>query len=407
MTRARERTLARRLATVVAAVMCAIALVACERPQDGCPELFGLEPGDGPAVGLVVDRTGSAPRFRLPEAVAEAIRLASADAGRVSVLAVDGPDAAPRWVLQDAALNDPGLDPDTDRFDRIVDLAAGCVAEAIAEAEPTSAGSDVLTAVQRMADSVADDPEAHVAVLTDGLANAGPLDLDLVAVAETPVEALVDALRSAGQLPGFGGQVVELHGIGQTAGEPVAQPVREWLRALWSEICLRGGGQGCAAPPADVPVDASEAVPPGGAADAPVAVPAVDGVTVPGGCTWSIGSALLFDGDSAHLRPGAAESLTPIATALRSPGTRAEVVGHTSTAGSPEGRATTSRLRARAVVDLLVSLGVPPEHLAHVGVGAERPLVDDRDAAGELVESAAARNRRVDITVTGVAGCGR
>lgn len=399
----------RRAVVCVMAVVCALALilglVACEREEQGCQDLFGLEPGGGPAVGLVVDRTVSTQAFRLPESTAAAIRDASAGNGRISVLAVDGADAAPRWVLQDAALNDAELDPDTDRFDRITGLAVGCVEELLTTAGPSTPGSDVLTAVQRMADAVADDPAARVHVVTDGLANAGPLDLNQVAVLDAQVQDVVQAVAAAGHQPRFAGQPVEFHGIGQTAGAPLAQPVREWLRELWTAICLTGGATGCAAAPEDVPVagDGRESQ----VADAEVAVPGIEPVSVDGGCRWTVGSALLFDGDSADLRPGAAEALAPIAAALRTPGAQADIVGHTSSAGTESGRQTTSELRARAVEDVLVGSGISPDHLEASGVGAEKLLVPDRDAAGRLVEAAAAQNRRVEVTVTGGRGCDR
>ncbi|MGX5654044.1 OmpA family protein [Geodermatophilus nigrescens] len=401
----RKRSPLHRVAAVaVLAVLACLALIGCEQPEQDCSDLLGLRPGDGPAVVLVVDRTASAPRFLLPDAVAATVREAAGSNGRVSVLAVDGPGAAPRWVLQDAALNEAGLDADTDRFERIASLAVGCVEDAVATTAPSVPDSDVLTALQRAADSVAAVPSARIALLSDGLANAGPLDLDQVAVADAPVDAVVDALADGGQLPRFTGQQLTLHGIGQTSGEPLAQPVREWLRELWSAVCLRSGATGCSAEPGDVPVDAASPAP---VPDAAVAVPGIQAVAVGGTCTWTVDSALLFDGDSAALRPGAAEALAPVAAALRAPGATADVVGHTSSFGSLAGQQSTSEQRADAVAGLLVDLAVPADRLRPRGAGATELRVPDRDAAGQLVEAAAAQNRRVEVAVTGASGCGR
>jgi OOP family OmpA-OmpF porin len=402
-TGAARRTVAGSGATVLLAAV----LAGCSTPaEQSCADLFGLPAGDGREVLVVTDATGSAARWALPPVVAEQLEAASRDNGTVSVLAVDGPGALPQWVLRGAALNDGELDPETDRFDRIAELAPGCVEESVQRAAPTVPGSDVLAALQTAADTVSASPDAQVAVLTDGLANAGALDLAQVTAVETPVTEVVAALADGGQLPRFTGQEVGFHGVGQAAAGRLSQPVTEWLRALWTEVCHGSGAVGCSVDAAGAPV-APDRGSDGAPEDPALVLPAAEAVSLDGGCRLRVSAALLFAPDSAQLAPGAAAQLMPAAELLRQPGTRATVTGHTSSFGDPAAQRETSQARADAAAGALVGLGAQPGQLRTVGAGGTDLLVDDRGPDGGLIEAMAQQNRRVEVEVSGVPGCGR
>jgi outer membrane protein OmpA-like peptidoglycan-associated protein len=401
---------ARRLRQVLSALIAALfafMLVACSQPADdgdNCSALFSAPVGDGPHMVLMVDRTASSQRLALPPAVTEALTHAAQASGRVSLLAADGPGAPAHWVLQNAALNDGSLDADTRRHARIAELAAGCVDASVQQVTPTREGSDLLAGLQQVADAVHDDPTAQVVVLTDGLANAGGLDLDLLAVGDVAATDVVTGLQDGGLLPHLAGQSVTFSGIGQLAGEQPAQPARDWLRQLYAELCTRSGGGSCTVDVADAPVqhdDTSVPLP----ADPPVVLPGVRAVSMPGSCELTVSSALLFDPDSAQLRSGATGELAPLADLLVRTGGRATVVGHTSSAGDADGQRNTSEQRASAVAGLLAELGVSPSALAATGVGAADPVAADRSPDGSLLEPQAAQNRRVVVRATGVPGC--
>jgi outer membrane protein OmpA-like peptidoglycan-associated protein len=104
---------------------------------------------------------------------------------------------------------------------------------------------------------------------------------------------------------------------------------------------------------------------------------------------------LRFRPDSAELLPGESEKLLRVAELLkRYPERDILVGGHTALAGTAEGRARLSLDRARAVAELLISLGARrAEEIQVAGYGAERPIADN------LTEEGKARNRRVEIVI--------
>ncbi|MCS6913984.1 MAG: OmpA family protein, partial [Myxococcota bacterium] len=81
------------------------------------------------------------------------------------------------------------------------------------------------------------------------------------------------------------------------------------------------------------------------------------------------------------------------------PDVKLEIQGHTDTSGQLEMNRELSQKRAEAVKAYLVQKGIAPERLRAVGYGPDKPLADNKTAAGR------ARNRRVEfqlITTTEV-----
>jgi len=103
-------------------------------------------------------------------------------------------------------------------------------------------------------------------------------------------------------------------------------------------------------------------------------------------------NALLFDLNSANLRPGVRADLADLASSLRTYENHdAVIVGHASTDGSTQHNQDLSERRANAVRDYLVSLGVPSYRLQAFGRGESEPLPG---IAGTSPE-----NRRVEIAI--------
>ena len=112
-----------------------------------------------------------------------------------------------------------------------------------------------------------------------------------------------------------------------------------------------------------------------------------------------------FVSDSAQLRDPemAKKKLASIAANLVDSGSSVRLTGTTATDGTEAGRLELSRLRAEAVKDTLVELGVPAERITTRGVGTHhRDHVDDLDADGHLIPGKAAQNRTVILTVRDV-----
>ena len=80
------------------------------------------------------------------------------------------------------------------------------------------------------------------------------------------------------------------------------------------------------------------------------------------------------------------------------PSMQFRVEGHTDTTGSVETNRTLSLARANAVRDYLASQGVEAGRISVVGLGSDQPIADNATSQGR------ARNRRVEIVLTGGPG---
>lgn len=111
------------------------------------------------------------------------------------------------------------------------------------------------------------------------------------------------------------------------------------------------------------------------------------------GC-WVI-PGLQFDTNSATLRPAGRQKLDEdVVPVLRAnPDLRVRIDGHTDARGSDAYNQSLSERRARAVMDYLVSAGIPASRLEARGFGESRPIAPN-DTAEHMQ-----MNRRTEITV--------
>jgi OmpA-OmpF porin, OOP family len=111
---------------------------------------------------------------------------------------------------------------------------------------------------------------------------------------------------------------------------------------------------------------------------------------------------VLFEPDSASLRPGAYNQLLRLAEFLRwKPNGTVLVEGNTDDTGSSEDNLRLSQLRAQSVRDFLVASGVAPLRVQAVGYGETRPVAANDSAAGRQ------QNRRVEIVLQDVEAIAR
>lgn len=105
-------------------------------------------------------------------------------------------------------------------------------------------------------------------------------------------------------------------------------------------------------------------------------------------------SDLLFDVDSATLKPGSFDEMMRVAQVLNQyPQTSIMVAGHTDSSGSESYNQTLSERRAAVVKNTLVGQGVNAMRINAVGYGESSPVADNRTEYGRQL------NRRVAITI--------
>jgi outer membrane protein OmpA-like peptidoglycan-associated protein len=109
-------------------------------------------------------------------------------------------------------------------------------------------------------------------------------------------------------------------------------------------------------------------------------------------------SDVLFDFDSAGLKPGAREKLARVGgILLTQQGLEIEVEGHTDSVGPDSYNQRLSEQRANSVRDYLVDQGIQPAAVATAGLGESQPVVSNTTPAGRQ------QNRRVELVVSGEA----
>lgn len=130
-------------------------------------------------------------------------------------------------------------------------------------------------------------------------------------------------------------------------------------------------------------------------------------VVLPTGCHLTLQApveltGVFFDFNGHKLRPESKEILDRAAALLRQRQyVTVEVAGHTDGVGNPDVNLRLSRQRARSVYDYLVAQGVPAYRLSYRGYGAQLPVQANRTRRRLDNPDGRARNRRVDLRVTG------
>ncbi|MBX9245515.1 OmpA family protein [Actinotalea ferrariae] len=132
-------------------------------------------------------------------------------------------------------------------------------------------------------------------------------------------------------------------------------------------------------------------------------VPRVHAVEATGtvcGTVIRLDANVLFDVDSAQVRPEGQQHLERVAELLVALGApRAQVVGHTDSTGDEAYNQDLSERRAASVRDLLVTGGVASDSLETVGRGEKQPARAETGPDGAVDRAAQQLNRRVEIVL--------
>lgn len=105
-------------------------------------------------------------------------------------------------------------------------------------------------------------------------------------------------------------------------------------------------------------------------------------------------SDVLYDVNSAALKPGAYTEINRVATVLMQyPQTVIQIAGHTDSSGSEEYNQGLSERRALGVYNALLNQGVAANRMQAVGFGETQPIADNSTPQGRQL------NRRVVVTI--------
>jgi outer membrane protein OmpA-like peptidoglycan-associated protein len=103
---------------------------------------------------------------------------------------------------------------------------------------------------------------------------------------------------------------------------------------------------------------------------------------------------ILFDVDSAAVKPAFQDELTTLSASLqRYPGSIVRVTGHTDNTGDAAYNQRLSERRAGSVANVLISNGVASSRIVATGSGEAQPV------ASNLTPEGRALNRRVDVVI--------
>ena len=360
---------------------------------------------------ILVDHTADAyDANTLPQGVTDDIKatLKKKD-GAVSLGVIQGV-SDPQDLLPDG-LSDLGLikrDNNSANLDDQIRDAETCISNRYQGIVPSQPGSDILGAINGSTRILDGASKQTIDVVSNGLANAGTLDLRKLLSADMTADDTADYVRNEVDLSHLPGYQVTFYGLGDVTSSR-SQPTMErraWLGQFWIRLCQDAGatckqdnwiarGKPAKGAPADAEIQfAPETAPSLTPSASPSSSP-----TSPS-CQISLPAEELFGPGSAALTSKANSDLTPVADKIRSePQAKVKIEGHTATWGSEQYRANLSLSRATAVRDRLVQLGVPAgQLLPPKGLGSTQQVAVDTDGSGNLIEPQASMNRRIVIT---------
>ncbi|KAF0191626.1 MAG: outer membrane protein [Gammaproteobacteria bacterium] len=105
---------------------------------------------------------------------------------------------------------------------------------------------------------------------------------------------------------------------------------------------------------------------------------------------------VLFDTSKAELKDGAVNNVQKLAEFFKTyPERTAVIEGYTDSTGDSVFNQTLSEMRARAVRDVLISMGIDGNRVSTRGHGEENPVANNETAVGRQL------NRRVEIVLSG------
>ncbi len=151
----------------------------------------------------------------------------------------------------------------------------------------------------------------------------------------------------------------------------------------------------CAVAPTAMPAAKPEPV--AAPAPAPMAKPAAI-PSAPQFQTANLSAGALFDVNKAELKPAGKQELDALARRIKAMASiqAIRITGHTDSLGSAAYNQQLSQRRANSVKDYLIKQGIDGKLISATGLGESRPIASNATPEGR------ARNRRVEISISGM-----
>jgi len=349
-------------------------------------------------------RTGSS--ARLPDSPQGAVNELLRDYGKagtqlVSLGTFNGSSTTITWQLDDAPLPTPyGT---AKRIDSYRQAAASCLSKVVdqaAQTTPATGGTDVMAALDAAGQKLGSTSpgRSQVMIITDGLSNAGCLNLNQVLSVGESASAVVRTCPGQGGLARLRGVTVELAGVGyQALAKPLTTSQQTWLVRYWQDLCAALGvaaAQSCATSQGEGGKRTSDLT---RRLDPPISFPQVRNVdpVVP------LPADLLFAFNSSTLTQTARAYLDILIPQIRASGLSVtRIVGHTDRVGTAAYNLGLSLRRAQAVRVYLAEQGLTGGSAE--GVGFRQPACpDEYTQTGRPNPTCMAKDRRVVIFLGG------
>ncbi|WP_433578549.1 OmpA family protein [Nocardia brasiliensis] len=383
------RPLRHGLLFILAAILAAFSLIACG-PAD---------PPQAPVV-IVAPATSAEPLPPINKAL-EAELVSHANRAKKpgdAIVHIVSSVGSPPLTRDLAPMRGKDVEHGTARDRKIRDNIAALQAD-LSNLAAKAPGLDLLGPM----DIASQYPQARIYALSSGLSTFAPVDLFALTAGGWNFDPtqVAESVHRQGRL-NLTAHHVTFAGLGVTGGS--TQPrlpafARKQVQDLWLQICNSAGAAKC---------DLAEGEPPSTPPKATMRVPVID---VPAAFTDRDGCPLYtrlddetthFAADSADLPAAANAVLSPlIESAKRCRVREVDVVGHIACATLEcHDSSNLSGRRAEAVAARLLALGLPPSLLGTVtGRGGSDPVIPNLTLDGWFIESAAALNRRVEVSL--------
>lgn len=375
----------------IAAVVMAAALAGCgsTTPSPLPSLLAGTCLTDKPApLALVIGARSNVPDpSSLPALVTPLLEAAANDEQQISLIRIDGqPKIFTLPVFRTTSQNSAARQQDLINYLNyyVNPILQGKIRAQVAQA-------DVLTALDLAASAAG--PNGNIIVVDSGLQTVAPLEYQQPGLLTAPSSDVVTFLRQEHLIPDLSGRHVLLSDFGYTASPQPALNLAQRANLIdqWEAIVTAGGGCVTVDP---LPNTAAEIA---GLPPVSIVTPAFNNC---GTFTLADAGSVGFVAGTATFRdPSAAEAtLRQLAAKLKQVTEHITLIGSTSSEGGDAVNYPLSLDRAKAVEEVLVSLGIPASRITTAGDGAHWPgRVNDIGPGGVILSAQAAQDNEVIV----------